>query len=71
MKLFDGGATIMIIVLALALVGSLSHKFSNKEHWTGDPAFKGHDNNFEEVVEEIHGALTGSKQDFTPDSPEK
>ena len=69
--LFDGGVVIMIVILALALVGSLSHKISNKPHHTGNEAFKGHDAEIEELCEEIHGAITGTKQDFTPESPEQ
>ena len=61
----------MIVVLALSLIGSLSHNISNKKHHTGKEKFKGHDNAIEEFCEEIHGAITGVKTDFTPESPEE
>lgn len=58
MKLFDGGATIIIVVVAL-IAGYASVKYLKKE-----------DNVVEELAEEIIEHKTGWELDITPGSKE-
>ena len=71
MRLYDAGLSIIIAVLALTVIGSMAHRVSNKEHHTGKEEFAGHDDAFEESMEVLEAALTGSREDFTPESPEQ
>lgn len=70
-KMMDGGVILLVVIFLLAVGGSQVHKLSNKPHHTGNEAFRGHDDTLEETLEVVHGALMGSQEDFTPESPEK
>lgn len=69
-KLMDGGVILLVAIFVIAIAGSQVYRLSDKPHHTGNPAFVGHDDTIEEVLEVVHGALTGSQEDFTPESPE-
>ncbi len=60
MKLYDVGATALIIVAIAILIGFASNKIIKMEE----------DNIVEEIAEEIVESQTGLDLDFTPDSPE-
>lgn len=70
-KMMDGGVILLVVIFLLAVGGSQVYRLSDKPHHTGNPAWVGHDQPAEELIEVVHGALTGSQVDLTPDSPEE
>jgi hypothetical protein len=68
-KMFDLGVAILIITMLVTTIGSMAHKFSNKENPKG-AEYKGDDCAVEEGCEAVLEVLTGTDTDLTPDSPE-